>query len=212
MHFLALLSGYRVRGETVGSVTIPTVSLFAGTRVSTSPPLRTEAVRNPHCGPSAPKCRCRRLVHLILAFRPSSASACNSIILPLQDDPDHEHQSGDDAELNPQITGPFPALHFAFAFSSASRASRSALRRLWFCWNSGAAWLSDIFCLDVSGCSALRSASSATCCSADLFSLLIVSSLAPDRPGRRNSLYRPVDHAVTPFFWPTTIREEHRDR
>ena len=38
------------------------------------------------------------------------------------------------------------------------------------------------------------------------------SSLAPDRPGRRNSSYRPVDHAVTEFSWPTTIREEHRDR
>ena len=30
-------------------------------------------------------------------------------------------------------------------------------------------------------------------------------SLAPDRPGRGNSLYRPVDQAVTQFFWPTTM-------
>jgi hypothetical protein len=60
------------------------------------------------------------------------------------------------------------ASHFPFTFSSAfSRASRSALRRLWFSWNSGSAWLSDIVCLDASGLRAFRSASSATCCSAD---------------------------------------------
>jgi hypothetical protein len=35
--------------------------------------------------------------------------------------------------------------------SSDSRASRSALSRLWFSSNSGADWLSDIFCLDVTG-------------------------------------------------------------
>ena len=34
-------------------------------------------------------------------------------------------------------------------------------------------WLSAIVCLDVRGWRALRSASSATCCSADLFSMLI---------------------------------------
>jgi hypothetical protein len=47
------------------------------------------------------------------------------------------------------------ALHFAFRL--ASRASRSALRRLWFCSNSSSAWLSDIFCLVVRGWSARRS-------------------------------------------------------
>ena len=52
-------------------------------------------------------------------------------------------------------------------------ASRSALRRLWFRSNSGSAWLSDIFCLDASEWSALRSASSAIRCSAVRFGLII---------------------------------------
>jgi len=65
-------------------------------------------------------------------------------------------------------------LGFAFSpISTASRASLSALRRLWFAWNSGSAWLSDIVCLDESGWRARRSSSSATCCSADRFGLII---------------------------------------
>ena len=56
---------------------------------------------------------------------------------------------------------------------AASRASLSALRRLRFAWNSGSAWLSDIFCLNKIGLRALRSISSATCCSADRFILII---------------------------------------
>src|SRR6266850_646237 len=63
---------------------------------------------------------------------------------------------------------------FTFSPSStASRASLSALWRLWFAWNSGSAWLSDIVCLDESGWRARRSSSSATCCSADRFGLII---------------------------------------
>ena len=65
-------------------------------------------------------------------------------------------------------------IFFAFSpISTASRASLSALRRLWFAWNSGSAWLSDIVCLDESGWRARRSSSSATCCSADRFGLII---------------------------------------
>jgi hypothetical protein len=46
--------------------------------------------------------------------------------------------------------------HFLVAFSpAASRASLSALRRLWFSWNSGSAWWSDIVCLDAVGFRAL---------------------------------------------------------
>jgi hypothetical protein len=44
---------------------------------------------------------------------------------------------------------------------------------LWFAWNSGSAWLSDIVCLDESGWRARRSSSSATCCSADRFGFII---------------------------------------
>src|SRR5258705_11703402 len=72
--------------------------------------------------------------------------------------------------------GRISASHFFFAFSpisTVSRASLSALRRLWFAWNSGSAWLSDIVCLDESGWRARRSSSSATCCSADRFGLII---------------------------------------
>ena len=57
--------------------------------------------------------------------------------------------------------------------STSSRGSLSALRRLWFAWNSGSSWLSDIVCLDESGWRARRSSSSATCCSADRFGLII---------------------------------------
>jgi len=88
------------------------------------------------------------------------------------------------------------ALHLAFAFSpisTASRASLSALRRLWFAWNSGSAWLSDIVCLDESGWRARRSSSSATCCSADRFGLVICffpSTRA--RPGGGSSVILPL--------------------
>jgi hypothetical protein len=70
---------------------------------------------------------------------------------------------------------------FAFSpISTASRASLSALRRLWFAWNSGSAWLSDIVCLDESGWRARRSSSSATCCSADRFGLIICFFPSPE--------------------------------
>jgi hypothetical protein len=72
-----------------------------------------------------------------------------------------------------KATDPF---HFPFAFSLASRSSRSALRRLWFAWNSGSAWLSDIVCLDASGLRALRAASSSTCSAAVRFGLIICFS------------------------------------
>ena len=76
---------------------------------------------------------------------------------------------------------PFPIFHFAFSpISTASRASLSALRRLWFAWNSGSAWLSDIVCLDESGWRARRLSSSATCCSEDRFGLIICFSLQPE--------------------------------
>jgi hypothetical protein len=52
--------------------------------------------------------------------------------LLLQNHPYDEDQSADNADLNPDIYGPFPALHFAFAFGPAWRASRSAFRRLRF--------------------------------------------------------------------------------
>ena len=52
--------------------------------------------------------------YLPLAFRPSSTSGGRSVILLLQYDPDDEDQSGDDANLNPQVSCPFPALHFPF--------------------------------------------------------------------------------------------------
>src|SRR5947208_5196270 len=83
---------------------------------------------------------------------------------------------------------------FTFSPSStASRASLSALRRLWFAWNSGSAWLSDIVCLDESGWRARRSSSSATCCSADRFGLVICffpSTRA--RPGGGSSVILPL--------------------
>ena len=44
---------------------------------------------------------------------------------------------------------------------------------MWFAWNSGSAWLSDIVCLDESGWRARRSSSSATCCWADRFGFII---------------------------------------
>ena len=93
---------------------------------------------------------------------------------PLQNDPDQENQAANNPKEDLGILGPFPIFHFAFSpISTASRASLSALRRLWFAWNSGSAWLSDIVCLDESGWRARRSSSSATCCSADRFDLII---------------------------------------
>jgi len=55
----------------------------------------------------------------------------------------------------------------------ASRANRSALRRLWFSWNSGSAWRSAIVCRAPTGFWAFRSVSSAICCSAVRFGLVI---------------------------------------
>jgi hypothetical protein len=83
---------------------------------------------------------------------------------------------------------------FAFSpISTASRASLSALRRLWFAWNSGSAWLSDIVCLDESGWRARRSSSSATCCSADRFGLIICFfPSAPGRPAGGSSVILPL--------------------
>src|SRR6185369_4404426 len=110
---------------------------------------------------------------------------------PLQNDPDQENQAANTPKEDLGILGPFPIFHFPFAFSpssTASRASLSALRRLWFAWNSGSAWLSDIVCLDESGWRARRSSSSATCCSADRFGLIICFfpfSPSSTRRGRR---------------------------
>ena len=109
---------------------------------------------------------------------------------PLQNDPDQENQAANNPKEDLGILAPFPIFHFPFAFSpisTASRASLSALRRLWFAWNSGSAWLSDIVCLDESGWRARRSSSSATCCSADRFGLIIC--FFPSAP----QLYKPVD-------------------
>jgi hypothetical protein len=64
------------------------------------------------------------------------------------------------------------------------------LRRLRFSSNLGSAWLSVIFCLDVNGWSALRSDSSATCCSAVRFGLSFRFYL------------QPVDADVSKPFWP----------
>jgi hypothetical protein len=74
---------------------------------------------------------------------------------------------------------------FTFSPSStASRASLSALRRLWFAWNSGSAWLSDIVCLDESGWSP---------------SLELVRNLLLGRPLR-------LDHLLFPFSPSSTRR------
>ena len=100
--------------------------------------------------------------------------------------------------------GPLPVFHFPFAFSAistASRASLSALRRLWFAWNSGSAWLSDIVCLDESGWRARRSSSSATCCSADRFGLIICFfSFSPRSTSRRQSNIGRKRVASRPFL------------
>ena len=92
--------------------------------------------------------------------------------------------------------GPLPVHHFVLAFgasSPASRASLSALRRLWFAWNAGSAWLSDIVCLDESGWRARRSSSSATCCSAERFGLIICFfPSAPGRPAGGSSVILPL--------------------
>src|SRR5438093_10797984 len=85
---------------------------------------------------------------------------------------------------------PKPVRRFCHFFtfspsSTASRASLSALRRLWFAWNSGSAWLSDIVCLDESGWRARRSSSSASCCSADRFGLIICFFPSAELDSRR---------------------------
>jgi hypothetical protein len=67
---------------------------------------------------------------LQLAKRPRPGGG--SVILLLQNHPYDEDHSADNADLNPEIFGPFQTLHFAFAFGPASRASRSAFRRLRF--------------------------------------------------------------------------------
>jgi hypothetical protein len=43
-----------------------------------------------------------------------------SVILLLQNHPDDEDQSGDDANLHPLVSSPFPALHFGFAFGRST--------------------------------------------------------------------------------------------
>jgi hypothetical protein len=69
--------------------------------------------------------------HSYFNFRPDRVGLL-SVILLLQNNPDHEDQSGDDADQNSWILRPFQNLHFAFAFGPASRASLSAFRRLRF--------------------------------------------------------------------------------
>jgi len=93
---------------------------------------------------SSVRLRASRLGSLILACRPSSTSACNSIILPLQDDPDHDIRAAM-FRFEPQITAHF---HPSLCFRTSARTSTrepSALRPTCFAGFRGGL-LSDIFC------------------------------------------------------------------
>jgi hypothetical protein len=59
------------------------------------------------------------------AFRPGSTSGRSVILLP-QNHPDDEDQSRDDANLNSEISDPFPAFHLPFAFGRSTRTSRNS--------------------------------------------------------------------------------------
>jgi hypothetical protein len=74
-----------------------------------------------------------RMIQGIMTFSPSTPSRSGgglSVILLLQNHPDDEDQSGDDANLRPQVSGPFPALHFPFTFSPISTSRRMAFDRV----------------------------------------------------------------------------------
>lgn len=48
------------------------------------------------------------------------ARPLRSVILLLQNHPDDGDQSGDDADLNPQVSDPLPDVHFHFVFAFSS--------------------------------------------------------------------------------------------
>ena len=87
----------------------------------------------------------RKLVVLLgLGHLPQEEAPKTSLV------PVKEFLAANRSKISPKTRGPrnngivgslrrtIPAGHFPFAFNPASRASRSALRRLWFSSNSGA--------------------------------------------------------------------------
>jgi hypothetical protein len=66
-------------------------------------------------------------IRLFLWFQPDiDQGGGRSIILLLQNHPDDEDQSRDDADLNPEVSGPFPAFHLPFAFGRSTRTSQNS--------------------------------------------------------------------------------------
>jgi hypothetical protein len=61
----------------------------------------------------------RQAVAHFFAFSPGSTSG-RSVILLLQNHLDDEDQSGDDANLNSEMSDPFPTFHLPFALSPIS--------------------------------------------------------------------------------------------